>query len=350
MDCKDQPENAPAASSTSSLTHTTVRVVGNTEVCPGHYLMELGELGALAKPPNAPRPGQFFHILCDSAQSGAAGSRSAGRGPSLTLRRPLAAHRIHYYGLDRKLLAQPEALPQGLKDGASPEVTQIDFLYKLVGKGTGRLSGMAPGQSLDLLGPIGNGFAVGSERSAVIVAGGVGLAPLMSFAEQLRRLDFALYAYFGALTKEQLTMVVGKRGPRVSADFAGDGERLAGSAEEEFTDIGATWVRICTDDGSAGAEGRVSDVLADDVSQGKVSLPGEDTCFYTCGPRPMMQAVTDVASSIGARCQVLLEERMACGVGACYSCVCDTRTPDGELERKRACIDGPVFDGATIVW
>ena len=98
----------------------------------------------------------------------------------------------------------------------------------------------------------------------------------------------------------------------------------------------------------AGEPGVVSDALKRDLGSGLT--PRTDVCLYACGPYEMLRAVAGIAGQYSIRCQVLMEERMACGLGACLSCTCQTISPDGTVDRKRICRDGPVFSAAEIKW
>jgi dihydroorotate dehydrogenase electron transfer subunit len=226
-------------------------------------------------------------------------------------------------------------------------IAQVDFLYKVVGEGTRRLAALCAGDTLDVLGPLGHGFTRGTEDVAVVVGGGVGIAPLVALVETLRYADAQVYLYFGALTQEQLRMAVRPESlvQRVSrVETPGIVERIAAA----FAEIGVSRVVVCTDDGSAGRPGRVSDVLAADLESGE--LPRKNVRFYACGPAPMMQSVGESARQIGAACEVLLEERMACGIGACWSCVCRKKDHDGKPQVARVCVDGPVFEASAVCW
>jgi dihydroorotate dehydrogenase electron transfer subunit len=105
---------------------------------------------------------------------------------------------------------------------------------------------------------------------------------------------------------------------------------------------------VCTDDGSAGAKGLVTEMLEQGIREGCVPL--EDVCLYACGPEGMLRATAEIAGRHGLDCQVSLEERMACGIGACYSCTVSVVMPDGTTRKKRVCREGPVFHARDIQW
>ena len=345
MDLYGEHSGEPKAHGAADATMMRWRVLRNDLVCSDHYMMELDvglprEVGL--------KPGQFFHILCETPGETKRRRMATATEPDLTLRRPLSAHRIHYSGFDRSVLAKPSQLPPELRDRIEREVSQIDFLYKVVGKGTARLSRLKPGDALDVIGPIGRGFSVRrTDRRAVIVAGGVGIAPLVALAEWLRYRDVDLRVYLGALRQEHLQMAL-RPDSRVDLGFADGSPGFADVVRREFSEIGVDRVVVCTDDGSVGEKGRVTDILARDVKASR--LWRTDVSFYACGPKPMMQGVSEIAASLDARCEVLMEERMGCGVGACYSCVCKVADERGKTEMKRVCVDGPVFDGEKVRW
>lgn len=196
----------------------------------------------------------------------------------------------------------------------------VSFLYKVEGEGTRLLSRFAPGQVLSVQGPLGNGFRVDHDaKRHVLVAGGIGVAPFPALAESLLR--------------------VAQRPPEVI--LAARNRHLL-LCEQDFRRMGCA-VHIATDDGSAGAQGLATDVLE------RVET-GPETRLYACGPMPMLAAVAGFALTRCLDCQVSLEAQMACGLGACMSCVVQS-TSEKEGERMlRVCEDGPVFDVAQIDW
>jgi dihydroorotate dehydrogenase electron transfer subunit len=320
-------------------------IKSNCEVCPEYYHLEARVPGGIRLVVD---PGQFFHISCDPARHGTGEGASAlcSTAP-LTLRRPFSAHRIHYAGFDRALLKSPREIPREWREASRHSISQIDFLYKVVGEGTRRLAALRAGDNLDVLGPLGRGFTPCTEKVAVIVGGGVGLAPLVALAEWLRCSDVQVCLYVGALTGQHLRSAARPECliPRGLLEGAvGVVELIAA----EFAEIGVSRVVVCTDDGSAGRKGRVSDVLAADVASGE--LPRTNVRFYACGPTPMMRSVGETARDLGAACEVLLEERMACGIGACWSCVCRKKDQDGRVQVARICVDGPVFEASSVCW
>jgi len=152
----------------------------------------------------------------------------------------------------------------------------------------------------------------------VLVGGGYGSAPMGWWARELKALGHRVSAVFGAADADRL--------------FGVDDAR--GLAEP---------LLVTTDDGSAGARGRVTDVLPDLLAE-----PG--THVYACGPMAMLRAVTAVARAHGARAWCTVEESMACGVGVCMTCVLPVTWDDGVTRMTRTCVEGPTFDGAAVRW
>lgn len=212
-------------------------------------------------------PGQFVHI------------RAADQIDPL-LRRPLSLSNVN------------------AEDG------KLSLIYRVVGHGTEVLARLTFGDIVDILGPLGEGFALDAKRP-LLIGGGLGIAPLIYLA--------------GALKPAPVEILLGGR-----------------SKEEMF------WtglfkdkcsLHITTDDGSLGVKGVTLDILPKLIEKGNFDR------VYVCGPRPMMEGAAKIAKEYGIGCQVSLEEHMACGVGACLSCTCEGQ--DGK--RRKICSDGPVF-------
>ena len=197
----------------------------------------------------------------------------------------------------------------------------VELLYAVVGEGTRRLSAMRPGDSSTLVGPSGNGWRAPAHAGrALLVAGGIGLPPVLAAADLLSGLDVDFDLIVGARSVAMLVM------PDVEACMAsaGDDARLV----------------VCTDDGSAGVRGF--------VTQGMEELLGERSYaqVYTCGPSVMMAGVARLARKAGIACQVSMERMMGCGFGACACC--NVALSEGGY--ALCCQDGPVFDAEEVAW
>ena len=198
---------------------------------------------------------------------------------------------------------------------------QITLLYEIVGKGTRMLAQRKPGEELDLIGPLGNGFDYRpsplASRFAILVAGGMGVAPLAFLAKRLtKRRPLVL---IGAKTKTHIL------------------------CEKEFKDFGCA-VKITTDDGSKGFKGRATDLLKEVLHKNTRTQEHRDT-IYACGPKPMLKEISRISQEYNLPAQISLEEHLACGIGACLGCVVNTKGG-----YKRVCKEGTVFDAKEIIW
>ena len=218
-------------------------------------------------------PGQFVHIKC---------------GHSRLLRRPISVC----------------ACQAG--EGDAPDRLTVVF-------GTAWLAGRREGQSLDVMGLLGNGFPMKREGRYLLVGGGIGVPPMLGCAQ---------YA------PGRCTAILGFR----------SGDRVM--LEEQFRSV-CSQVQVATDDGSYGFHGYVDALVWRELEGDR----GYDAVL-ACGPRPMLRNVARAAEDFGVRCLVSMEERMGCGVGACLVCACDMA--DGS--RKHVCKDGPVFEAREVDW
>lgn len=186
------------------------------------------------------------------------------------------------------------------------EFRALRIVYRVVGEGTKEFSKLRAGQKVRIMGPLGNGFFLKPQR-AILVAGGIGIPPMLELAKQLDC---------------EKTIVVGYRDAQT---FLADELSLYGD------------VVIATEDGSVGTKGNVLDAIRENNVKGDV--------IYSCGPTPMLRALKDYAAKNHIECQISLEEKMACGIGACLACVCKSKEKDGHtnVHNKRICKDGPVF-------
>jgi len=274
-----------------------VEIAGNSSPAPNIYVLELfaPTLAEIAQ------PGQFLHIRC-------------AQGIDPLLRRPISIHAVNR------------------------ETGLVRIMFQVVGRGTEMLARRQDGL-LDVLGPLGRGFTWGQDRQSrtnpipapvdgsttnqgniILVGGGIGAAPLFFLLQELAATQAAprVKVLLGARSADQLLTV-----------------ELAAALGFK--------VQIATDDGSAGFHGLVTDLLAEELRQ-------KTEYVYACGPGPMLKVVCTLLSQAKVPGEISLEERMACGVGACLSCVCRVREPGGEENHQRACVDGPVFSAAEVVW
>ena len=201
---------------------------------------------------------------------------------------------------------------------------RIDLLIRKAGQGTRQLGGLRPGEVLEIKGPLGRGFRLDSEKVPLLVAGGIGVAPLVFLAERLVNMKR-------------------KRSVAPPELFIGAGSKKELLGLREFREMGIR-VRTATEDGSFGRQGLVTELLAG------MSAKGLDRAtIYTCGPQGMLRAVASWAVVRNVPCQVSLEARMACGMGACLGCSVARHTDNGRSYAK-VCQDGPVFLAGEVDW
>ena len=197
---------------------------------------------------------------------------------------------------------------------------EFEILFKVVGKGTEILSRKSSGDTLDILGPIGNNFSLPKKgKEIMLVAGGMGIAPLwFLFNHLIKRFHKNKLTFFlGAKSKKELLYV------------------------EELKSMGANLV-IATDDGSMGKKGLVTEVFEKEIK--RRIYDAQNLAVYSCGPQMMLKRMSEIAKRLDLFCQISLETHMACGIGACWGCV--VKQEDGTY--KRVCVDGPVFDAREV--
>ncbi len=220
---------------------------------------------------------------------------------------------VRVTGTGDPLLARPFGISTVLSR------TAIEIVYRVVGRGTRLLTGVRKGQSLTILGPLGNGFPLpGKGIVPILVGGGSGFPPLHFFAQRTGK---NAHFFIGARNRECLPP--------------------AGMLKS-FREV-VQQVHIATDDGSAGVKGMSTNILSTFLSRLEKR---SRLAIYACGPHAMLAAVARIAAEHLIPCQVSLEERMACGLGACMGC----SIPQNAGGYKRACKDGPVFDANDIDW
>ena len=286
-------------------THRNTICVENAEVLKHatypdeQYVLRLHSPGCATRA----RPGSFVHIRC---------------ADDLPMRRPLSIMRTN--------------AAEGW----------IEVLYKTIGQGLRRLSEVQPGDTLSILGPIGNGFSPDKERTRpVLIGGGVGMPPLVFLAEHLAdsHPDNHPVAFFGseipfpfALSTSAITL-----------------EGAPATATAALTDLDTIGIpsRLAT---TAGYEGCYAGYVTQLADEWLGSLPADQLALvtlYACGPEPMLEAVAKLAKRFTLPSQLCLEEFMACAVGGCAGCAVQVQTADGPA-MKRVCVDGPVFAGDAV--
>ncbi len=238
-------------------------------------------------------------------------------------------------GASDPLLGRPLALYDVVRDPSGAAVA-FDVVYLVVGRGTAALSRRRPGERLSVWGPLGNGFGPPPAGPVVFVAGGIGQTPFLALGRwwlgQERYDERSAGDAPGQAQPSSVTLLFGAR---TAALLAGvDDFRRAG--------IG---VEVATDDGTAGHHGFVTDLLARRLDRGE--RPAK---VVGCGPPAMLAALSRLVERHGIACDVSLENHMACGIGACFSCVAPIRQTDGSTDLRRGCVEGPVVPADRVDW
>lgn len=190
----------------------------------------------------------------------------------------------------------------------------LTLVYAVVGKGTESFSRLKKGDTIKVLGPLGDGFKIDeSIKTHILIGGGIGVPPLVELAKHLKG---EIYAFLGFAESPILV--------------------------EELESYGAK-VFVATDDGSAGFKGNVIELFKNKNITGDM--------IYGCGPKPMLKAVGKWAEDMGIKAQISMEERMACGIGVCVGCVCKIKKKEEEdWQNRKVCTDGPVFWSEEVIW
>ena len=205
---------------------------------------------------------------------------------------------ISVYSQDgSRLLPRPISICE-----ADPDEGRLRIVYRIAGKGTDEFSKYVSGDPIDIMGPLGNGFPQEGEN-VFLIGGGIGVPPMLEMAKQLN-------------CEKQI--ILGYRDENLFL-------------RDEFE------VFVATEDGSVGTKGNVLDAIREQNLTADV--------IYACGPTPMLRAIKEYAAEKGIKCYISLEEKMACGIGACLACVCQSKDVDhhSNVHNKRICKDGPVF-------
>lgn len=211
-----------------------------------------------------------------------------------------------YLNNESKLLPRPISIC-----GIDKEEGTLRIVYRIAGEGTKELAGYQPGDQVKILGPLGNGFTK-KEKKAILIGGGIGIPPMLELAKELSC---------------EKTAVLGYR----------DSQMFLKDEFEKICDVA-----VSTEDGSFGTRGNVIDAIKEQGVEGSI--------IYACGPSPMLRGIKDYAIEQGMEAQISLEERMACGIGACLACVCQSKEIDSHsnVHNKRVCKDGPVFEAREV--
>lgn len=200
--------------------------------------------------------------------------------------------------------------------GIDVEKGTLRFVFEVRGEGTAELARLNSGDLIDMAAPLGRGFRVNENAKRVIlVGGGIGTPPMVPLAE-----------------------IYGERAVAISGFRCSSMVML----QEDFKELGARTI-LCTNDGSMGIKGFVTVPLLDEIKAEKPDV------IFACGPMPMLKAVAEIAMENDIECQVSLEERMGCGVGACLVCSCKAMR-NGEEIHAHVCQDGPVFNAKEVIW
>jgi dihydroorotate dehydrogenase electron transfer subunit len=252
----------------------------------------------------AATPGSFVHLSC---------------GPELPMRRPLSIMR------------------------ADPATGTIELLYKIFGHGTAELATRKTGERLSCLGPIGRGFTAHAARPrALLIGGGVGIPPMVFLAESLAAAPGAGW---------QPLVLMGSELPfpfeLAHSRIAVPGLPAAATASMPLLEQRGVACRLASLSGFGGCHRGYVTELADAWIGTLTPAERAEVEVFACGPEPMLRATAALAKRYGLPCQVSLEENMACAVGGCAGCTVLVQTPEGPA-MKRVCVDGPVFDAATV--
>jgi len=229
---------------------------------------------------------------------------------------------IRIAGLQDPFLSRPISIYSFLRGKSN---CMIELLYRVQGKGTQILAGLIEGSQVEICGPLGVGYRIDeSRKNVVLIAGGIGVAPLSLLAQYLCKTVChdaeAMTFYLGAQTADAVVGI----------------EHLRRYCYK---------IIVCTDDGTLGEKALVTRMFQKDIRK----YASARTAVYACGPRPMLRSLSGI---LGEKyfCQVSLEERMACGVGACVGCAVAVKNEKGEKTYRRVCADGPVFDLQSVLW
>lgn len=191
----------------------------------------------------------------------------------------------------------------------------IRLVFEVRGNGTKAMSRLNEGDLIDIIAPLGRGFKIRDYKTAIVVGGGIGTPPMLPLAKHFGKECRAITGF-----KTAAAVIL----------------------QDDFIAASAKTV-LCTDDGSIGKKGFVTEALIEEIEK------SEPDVIYACGPSVMIKTVVDIAKKYSIPCQVSLEERMGCGIGACLVCACRT-VRNGEEYYAHVCQDGPVFDSKEVIF
>ncbi|ACB86313.1 dihydroorotate dehydrogenase electron transfer subunit [Natranaerobius thermophilus] len=260
----------------------------HTKIAPQIFLMKI----KLPKISTSIHPGQFVNIQVNGAYDQKEDSFATIISDPL-LRRPISVYDV------------------------CPQEGELSIMYQVVGRGTQILSSQAEGTRLKVMGPLGNGFSLDEGQKVALVSGGIGIAPLYLLSKKLASNNCQPHLLAGFSGEEQVRLL------------------------QDFHELNNMNIKLATDDGSAGYHGQVTDLLKNFLS----SYQEQIDMVVTCGPEIMMKKVVDLATRANLPVKLSVERKMACGVGACLGCTCES--VDNQ-SYKHACIDGPVFWGNEV--
>lgn len=247
------------------------KIIENKEIGTGNYLLKIKIKDTMI----VPKTGQFYLLKC--------------KNEIRILKRPISLHSV------------------------DKENKVLEFVYKVTGKGTEEMSSYKIGDTINIQGPLGNGFEAGiKSKKAVVIGGGIGLAPLKQLINDIK-------------TENEVIFIAGGR----------DKESL--KILENF-DLSKVDLLTCSDDGSFGKKALVTELLKELLDREKIDI------IYTCGPHIMMEKIAEIAHENNIKCEISMEERMACGIKACVGCSIKTK-----VGMKKVCYDGPVFNSQILI-
>jgi dihydroorotate dehydrogenase electron transfer subunit len=314
--------------SSSGAVQRMIPILENVAVARDTYRLRLGDAGMA----RALRPGQFVMI-----RPGSEGATD-----------PLLGRALALYDV----VCDP---------GGSP--VAFDVVYLVVGRGTAALSLRRPGERLAVWGPLGNGFGPPPTGPAVFVAGGIGQTPFLALGRSWLRPESRNPGNFALVSGKDVSVPATDverqdcGNSRVSEAVAGPAPRAAPltllygvrtaallAGVDDFRRAGID-VELATDDGTAGHHGFVTELLAHRLARGE--RPAK---VVGCGPPVMLAALAKLVASHRIECEVSLESHMACGFGACFSCVAPIHQDDGSTDLRRVCVEGPVVPADRVDW